>query len=181
MCVVWASFPNLLPSPQGLSMSHIFCWTPGVLDTLRIPAGDSYSSRGQRPRKLAFPGPDPEGVEEKTVVAAVPCPSDQRLRPLQGRSVGGKPFRGRCPRLLPDAPSGHRAGSTNDLASARSLVISRTHPGCPATGGADIALYVCAPLPTAGADIKDNVCASQDTFEMANRKPFEFCDLPFAI
>jgi len=30
-----------------------------VLDMLRIPEGDSYSSRGQRPRKLPFPRPRP--------------------------------------------------------------------------------------------------------------------------
>ena len=36
-------------------MIHIFRWTPGVIDTLRIPEGDSFSSRGQRPRKRAYP------------------------------------------------------------------------------------------------------------------------------
>jgi hypothetical protein len=31
-------------------MSRVFRWILGVIDELKIPAGDSYSSRGRRPR-----------------------------------------------------------------------------------------------------------------------------------
>ena len=78
-------------------MSHIFCWAPGVLDTLRIPAGDSYSSRGQRPRKLAFPRPDPEGVEEKALSQQCLTPQTSVCDPCRvGRWVG-QPSGGAAP------------------------------------------------------------------------------------
>ena len=78
-------------------MSHIFCWAPGVLDTLRIPAGDSYSSRGQRPRKLAFPRPDPEGVEEKALSQQCLTPQTSVCDPCRVARWVGNPSGGVAP------------------------------------------------------------------------------------
>ena len=87
----------------------------------RIPAGDSQSSRGQRPRNAAFPQPDPARVEQKTLSQRCLALPDWRMRPLQGRSVSAEPFRGRCPRLLHHALSGHGGRSAKNVASIRSV------------------------------------------------------------
>jgi len=72
--------------PPGLGK----CSRPGrVLDMLRSPEGGSYSSRGQRPRKLASPIPDPEGVDEKSFSQQCLTPRTRLCDPCRvGRWVG---------------------------------------------------------------------------------------------
>jgi hypothetical protein len=64
------------------------------------------------------------------------------MRPFQGRPVCGSPFRGRCPRLLHSAPSGHGSWASKMLAPATDFAIptastavsSQRCGTCPALG-----------------------------------------------
>ena len=87
----------------------------------KIPAGDSSSSRGQRPRNRSYP---PTPTLQGSHRAALPvCRASPRalLRPFQGRVDSGRGFRGRCPRLLNWALSGHRGLRARPFYPAKSM------------------------------------------------------------
>jgi hypothetical protein len=70
-----------------------------------IPAGDTFSSRGHRPRNRRGLKADPEGVALR-LVGTHNGHYINGMRPFQGRTPVGITFRGRCPRLLNKSPAG---------------------------------------------------------------------------
>jgi len=71
------------------------------------PGGAPYSSRGQRPREGAAFVPRPCKGRIPVASRRSCVPQVRLIRPFQGRaSWGGRVFRGRCPRLLYQSPSG---------------------------------------------------------------------------
>ena len=76
---------------------------------LFIPAGDTSSSRGQRPRKRRpATTSDPERVEFRMTVRRPYVPRVRGCATPSGSRNGGYAFRGRCPRLLTCALSGYK-------------------------------------------------------------------------
>ena len=72
-----------------------------------IPAGDRYSSRGQRPRKTRPQlGPTLKGSNTSGVTPVL-RPAAQGNATPPGSEIERGAFRGRCPRLLSGALTGH--------------------------------------------------------------------------
>jgi hypothetical protein len=73
-----------------------------------IPSGDTYNSRGQRPwKKRSHEGLALKGSNPCAPHAELAFPRPRGVRPLQGRRAKRLAFRGRCPRLLACALTGH--------------------------------------------------------------------------
>jgi hypothetical protein len=70
-----------------------------------IPAGDTFSSRGQRPRNRRCLKADPERLALR-LVGTHNGRYSNGMRPFQGRTLTRLTFRGRCPRLLNRSPAG---------------------------------------------------------------------------
>jgi len=72
-----------------------------------IPAGDRYSSRGQRPRKTRPPqGATLKGSNSGDATPVLRSPAQGNTTP-SGSGNEHRAFRGRCPRLLSCALAGH--------------------------------------------------------------------------
>ena len=99
-------FSNLV-KPNGRAFYLLFA-PPGRSRRcpFLIPAGDPYSSRGQRPRNARPQGSATLKGSHSGSLMPIMGPPAQRDATPSGSGVEGHAFRGRCPRLLSCALAG---------------------------------------------------------------------------
>jgi len=134
------------------------------------PAGDRYSSRGQRPRKGRTSPPDPEGVASVWAARHKAGVTPPGFDPFRVGACGGV-FRGRCPRLLSCALAGHRtrprstAGDHDRLKASSATARPWTNPGSRDCAGfatrhpRQIQMKWCADRPERGPDTRGSLPA----------------------